>query len=301
MSEEKKIFLGGVRKELVAALDEMKFWLRIMQEHSGLIRNGLDPTEEALFREADRFFLALTPLRAEAESLMFECPGDRIEDLIERSLRIVSRLRDFKRNVTALIKECKILTILPADLIDHIRREADFFLGELHFVRGESTPAKETIGVPDAKERALTIPRLLIPDLPERVEEIALLESLFWLRQNMEHADVLALYFRPGVQDQLVQITKAHSARLHDVYNEALEVNRTGSGLNRLLMNSKRIVNDWDLFLRKLFDDVVHCRVPTGQTNLWPILDDHLAREAEYYLEVLHIVGQVRGKHGHTH
>lgn len=304
MSDQDEVLLGGVRKELVAALHEMQFWLRIMQEHAGLIRNGLDPTEERLFREADMLFRELAPLRAEAESLMSASPGKKIGELIERSLIIVSRLRDFKRNITALIKECRILTILPTDLIDHVRREADFFLGELHYVRGEPTPAKETIGIPDARERALTVPRLLIPDLAGHIDEIALEASLFWLRQNMEHADVLALYFRPGVQEKLVQITKSHAARLHEVYNEALEVNRTGSGLDRLLARSRRVVGEWDDFLRRLFNALVHCSVPTGQINTFPVLDDHMSREAQYYLDVLHIVGRIRRPHGmqgHSH
>lgn len=304
MSEQEEALLGGIRKELVAALQEMRFWLRIMQEHAGLIRNGLDPTEDGLFREAERFFRELAPLRAEAESLIFAREDKRIGELIERSLKIVERLRDFKRNLTALIRECRILTTLPADLIDHIRREADFFLGELRYVRGEPTPAKETIGIPDARERALTVPRLLIPDLPEHIDEIALEESLFWLRQNMEHADVLALYFRPEAQEKLMQMTKSHATRLHEVYNEALEVNRTGSGLDRLLVRSRRVVGEWNDFLLRLFDALVHCSVPTGQINIYPVLDDHMSREAQYYLEVLQIVGRLRrpqGTNRHSH
>lgn len=281
MTDQDRAFLGEIRRELVAALEELKFWLRIMNEHTGLIRNGLDPTEERLFREADRFFMELAPLRAEAETLIYTTPGDRIADLIERSLRIVSKLRDFKRNLTELIKECRILTILPADLIDHIRREADFFIGILHFVRGEPTPTKETIGIPDARERALTVPRLLISDMPERVEEIALEETLFWLRQNMEHADVLALYFRPGIQNQLVQITRSHAARLRDVLNEALEVNKHRRGLDKLLRRSQRVVMDWNAFLRQLFEALLHCSIPNGQINIFPILDDHMAVDCQ--------------------
>lgn len=86
--------LGGVRKEFVAALQEMQFWLRIVQEHAGLIRNGLDPTEERLFREADRLFRELAPLRAEAESLISVWPDKKIGELIERSPAIVGRLRN---------------------------------------------------------------------------------------------------------------------------------------------------------------------------------------------------------------
>jgi hypothetical protein len=304
MSEQDRNYVDGIRKELAAALNEMQFWLRIMYEHSALIRNGLDPTEERLFREADQFFLALQPLWVEAESIILPDPGVMIEELIEKSLYIVSQLRDFKRNLTAMIKECRILTILPADLIDHIRREADFFLGELHFVRGELTPTKETIGIPDSGQRALTVPRLLIPDMPQRIDEIALEESLFWLRQNMEHASVLSLYFRPVVQDALYKTTKGHEGRLSDVYNTALNVNNSKTGLPKLLRNARQVVGDWDAFLRQLFDNVVHCRVPTGETNLWPILDDHLAREAEYYLTVLDIIGNVpgpQGGHQHSH
>ena len=304
MSEQDGIYLGGARKELAAALNEMQFFLRIMFEHSALIRNGLDPTEEKLFREADRFYLELQPLWVKAESIFYPNAALEIEELIERSLFIVSRLRDFKRNLTALIRECQILIILPADLLDHIRREADFFLGELHFVRGEPTPTKETIGIPDSQQRALTVPRLLIPDMAQSIDEIALEESLFWLRQNLEHAGVLELYFRPVVQDTLYQTTKGHEARLRDVHNQALDVNKSGKGLGKLLRDARMVVGDWDAFLRQLFNNVVSCAVPTGQTNLWPILDDHLAREAEYYLQVLDIVGEVPrspGGHGHHH
>ncbi len=282
----------------------MQFWLQIMYEHAQLIRNGLDPTEERLFREADRFFMELHPLWVEAESLIYPNANAVIEELIYRSLVVVSRLRDFKRNLTALIKECRILTILPADLIDHIRREADLFLGTLHFVRGEPTPTKETIGISDSQEHAMTVPRLLIPDMPQNIEEIAIERSLFHLRQNLEHAVVLELYFRPVVQDELYMTNKGHEGRLHDVYNEALNVNRSKTGLGKLLRDARLVVSDWDAFLRQLFDNVVHCRVPTGETNLWPILDDHLSREAEYYLTVLDIIGNVPGSQGgspHSH
>jgi hypothetical protein len=144
----------------------------------------------------------------------------------------------------------------------------------------------------------------LIPDLPQCIDEIALEESLFWLRQNMEHASVLSLYFRPVVQDALYKTTKGHEGRLSDVYNTALDVNKSKTGLPKLLRNARQVVGDWDAFLRQLFDNVVHCRVPTGETNLWPILDDHLAREAEYYLTVLDIIGNVlgpQGGHQHSH
>ncbi len=146
--------------------------------------------------------------------------------------------------------------------------------------------------------------RLLIPDMPQRIDEIALEESLFWLRQNMEHASVLSLYFRPVVQDALYKTTKGHEGRLSDVYNTALNVNKSKTGLPKLLRNARQVVGDWDAFLRQLFDNVVHCRVPTGETNLWPILDDHLAREAEYYLTVLDIIENVpgpQGGHRHSH
>jgi hypothetical protein len=299
MSENDRAYCGGIQKELTAALDEMKFWLRIMQEHAGLIRNGLDPTENKLFLDAERFFLEIGPLREDAEKLVYsDTNREMIEELIEESLHVVGRLRDFKRNLTALLAACRVKAILPTALVDHIRREADFFLGELHFVRGEPTPNKETIGIPDSNERALTVPRLLIPEMPNQIYNIALQESLFLLRQNTEHADVLALYFRPAVQDDLLKTTQAHSSKLHEVYNEALEVNKTGQGLNRLLMNGRQVVSEWDAFLRKLYDDVIHCQVPTGQTNLWPILDDHLAREAEYYLDVVQIIFQVKTLHG---
>lgn len=53
-----------LREGLLAALEEMRVWTRLMAEHAKFIRMGLDPNraQEELFREADRFAVRLDAL-----------------------------------------------------------------------------------------------------------------------------------------------------------------------------------------------------------------------------------------------
>lgn len=284
MSEERSIW-EGLRINMAAALYEMQFWLGIMTDHAAMIRQGLDPSEKSFFNEANHFTMRMQELHYEANSINPE-KSDQINELIDRTIPQVEQLAYFKRELYGLTRECKVLIILPADVLDHVRREADFFLGVLNFALGEPTPLKRTIGIPDSDEEALTVPRLMIPEVTEQ-KELALEESLFWLRQNMEHAQVLSLYFRPELQHALFRKTKRYQNRLTALYNQALAVNKSHKGLERLLRDSKSLTTDWRDFVQNLFDDVTNCRVPTGQTNIWPSVDEHFIREADYFLEVL--------------
>ena len=54
---------------------------------------------------------------------------------------------------------------------------------------------------------------------------------------------------------------KGHEGRLHDVYNEALNVNRSKTGLGKLLRDARLVVSDWDAFLRQAL--LTMCPLPS--------------------------------------
>ena len=80
--------------ELEAALEEMRFWVRIMADHAKLIRNGFDLMEERLFRISDRFSLDYDEL---LRRVQLPLPGPpEVADLMKKSGYLTEKFRDFK-------------------------------------------------------------------------------------------------------------------------------------------------------------------------------------------------------------
>ena len=118
------------RKEIInyeqEVLEQESFWNRIMAEHSKFIRGLLDPTEEELFTIANNFGNTFDQLTEEAIKAMNKTlPLDKLtNDSFEETLRI----RDFKKQGTIGLLECKIKSIIIPLLGDHVLREANHFL-----------------------------------------------------------------------------------------------------------------------------------------------------------------------------
>lgn len=144
--EAKKAHLSKTR--------EAVFWLRLMADHTKLIRGRIDPAERAiihtvddlsnefddLFLEANDFYSMLThpsqlPLPAggkKAKHGLYGVMPHRTVPSYERFLHDVRssvlRLRDFKKALHKMTVDCRMVSILPPLLADHVRREADHFL-----------------------------------------------------------------------------------------------------------------------------------------------------------------------------
>ncbi len=283
------------REAALAALEEMRFFLRIMFDHSRFLRNGFDPTEEELFEEANALAQELKQLVRRVETLPSNAATPTIFRLSEESLDVVRRLIAFKRRVHQLLLACAALSILDPGLVDHIRREADFFVGTLRRARGETTPTRELLGIPDGGRPAQTMPRLLIPGAPkEQLFLIGVEEVLFWSRIHMEHAHELALYFRPGVQRLHTLRSQEFERRWQENLEEAREVERAGRGLVRLLRQTQLLGGDFRRFLAGTFDELRTCSIPTGRANFWPLLADHMRRETDYLLDAVEKVREGR-------
>ena len=144
--ETKKAHLSKTR--------EAVFWLRLMADHTKLIRGRIDPAERAiihtvddlsnefddLFLEANDFYSMLThpsqlPLPAGGKKakhglygVMPHCTVPSYERFLHDVRSSVLRLRDFKKALHKMTVDCRMVSILPPLLADHVRREADHFL-----------------------------------------------------------------------------------------------------------------------------------------------------------------------------
>ena len=179
-----------------------------------MLFRSLDPTEETLFRRADRFAQRFDSLQASAASRELFNNYRELTYHTGEVLAATTELAEFKMFGAEQIRSCRLLAILPADLLDHIYTEAVYFMGKLRHIRMEPTPLRSELGLPNGDTMALSTPRLLIPSYPDQMHQIFYEETLFHLKIQMEHAEVLTLFYRPRVQHELVMETSRWADRL---------------------------------------------------------------------------------------
>jgi len=113
---------------------------------------------------------------------------------------------------------------------------------------------------------------------------------LFFTQINGEHAVVLSLYFRPEVQEELMEETEGHGTKLLGLLEELTEKVMQGSRLSDMkdiIARIREATISWLEHLRTLKAAVGSCGVPTGQVNFPYSLLDHMEREGMYSIELL--------------
>ncbi|MBC2582394.1 DUF2935 domain-containing protein [Clostridium sp. DJ247] len=101
-------------------------WNDIMGEHAEFIRGYLDPSEKQLFDKANAFAKEFDKLLVETRNLSNN--PNNLPNVTKKSLNAVTNLRDFKKQGTQGILLCKIKSLIPALLSDHVLREANHYL-----------------------------------------------------------------------------------------------------------------------------------------------------------------------------
>lgn len=102
------------------------FWNRIMAEHSKFIRGLLDPTEVELFETANDFGRRFDELTEEARNLSRDI--GLLSSVTDKSLNNAVDIRDFKKQGTEGLIQCKIKSIAFPLLGDHVVREANHYI-----------------------------------------------------------------------------------------------------------------------------------------------------------------------------
>jgi len=108
------------------AVFQETFWNVIMAEHSKFIRGLLDPTEVKLFDTANDFGRRFDELTEEAQVLRVNL--GLLPQVTEKTLEATIDIRDFKRQGTEGLLDCKIRSIAFPLLGDHVVREANHYI-----------------------------------------------------------------------------------------------------------------------------------------------------------------------------
>jgi hypothetical protein len=108
------------------------FWNYKMAEHARIGQGLLDPTEKVLIQKANGFaveFEELTKAAREANGRL-----ELLPEVTRRSIEATTNIRNFKEQLTIGILECKIRSMMLPLLVEHVLREANYFLKELRAI-----------------------------------------------------------------------------------------------------------------------------------------------------------------------
>lgn len=250
---------------IMAILKEMFFWLRIMMEHALFLKLGLPCEEVELRKEAEKFQEEFKQLLAEAQALAVNPVPEKVLSLAEESIKATMMLFAFKRKLLILGLTCKIGGFNFPLLVDHISREAQYFINKL---------------------------KALIEGKMESVQDAIISENVFWLRIMADHAKFIRSLLDPS-ERMFVGAAEGFSDRFDQMLFMAKDLESMIKDKNvqervptvfRFKEDAEAAAKDIRDFKMAARDLINACKVISV---INPLLADHVLREAEKYLEIL--------------
>lgn len=107
-------------------VEMMMFWNKHLMEHAEIIRQLLDPTEEALIAKANMIIKEFKMLNKQFQD--GAQPKADLKQLSRESMAATVDIIDFKARITELILACQLKSVISALLGDHVLREAYHYL-----------------------------------------------------------------------------------------------------------------------------------------------------------------------------
>jgi hypothetical protein len=248
------------------SLTENRFWLRIMKEHALFLGDGFHRRDTQLIQEADRFYHYFDQLLTKAQKTPETVQSVRA--LNEESIQAASAFRNFKRNVLLLIINCKILGFNFPLLVDHIAREAEYFVRNLmKFNQGIMEPIQDAI----------------------------ISENVFWLRIMMEHSRFIGSLLDQSERN-LVNQARKFGDDFEVLLNQARDVESmlynkepTYPIISKMNKDSENAAMEIRNFKRAGLEFIRTCQI---RNVINPLLADHVVREAEHFMMIVKVLGQ---------
>lgn len=248
------------------SLTENRFWLRIMKEHALFLGEGFSRGDTQLIQEADRFFHYFDQLLNKAHQIPETVQSVRA--LNEESIQAASAFRNFKRNVLILIINCRIQGFNFPLLVDHIAREAEYFVRNLmKFNQG----------------------------IMEPVQDAVISENVFWLRIMMEHSRFISSLLDQSERILVHQATKFADdfelllGQARDVESMLYNKQPTYPIIAKMNKDSENATMELRNFKRAGLEFIRTCQI---RNIINPLLADHVVREAEHFLLIIQVLGQ---------
>lgn len=248
---------------VVLSLDEIRFWSRIMKEHSLFLKLGFRCEDTQLIQEANQFYSVFEAIESKSHTFNAGTDPQTIQRFNAEVHNAVSHIWAFKRKVLGLILQCKLpgANNFPL-LVDHISREAFHFRNRL-----EQLNAGRLDPLPDA----------------------IINENVFFLRIMADHAKFIGHLLDPS-ERKLVDQARQFSEDFDQLLFQARDLesmrpqSQTLPMLDQFLDQNRVSVKSLRDFKKTARDLIEACRI---KSIIHPLLADHVFREAERFLFII--------------
>ncbi|WP_048827759.1 DUF2935 domain-containing protein [Bacillus sp. B-jedd] len=246
------------------SITENRFWLRIMKEHALFLGEGFSRNDTQLIQQVDRFHTYFEQQEQKAYQIGYNVT--QVRRMNEESIELVQGFRNFKRNLLILIINCKVHGFNFPLLVDHVAREAEYFMRTLQkFNQGILDPIQDAI----------------------------ISENVFWLKIMMEHSRFIASLLDQSERN-LVRAALKFGDDFEVLLNQARDVETmlyqkqpTYPIIGRMNKESETATAELRNFKKTGLELIKSCQI---RNVINPLLADHVVREAEHFLYMIHIL-----------
>lgn len=248
---------------VIRSIEEIRFWSRIMKEHSLFLKLGFRCEDTQLINEANHFYATFEAIENKANALNIGTDPTVIKRFNEEVHTATSYIWAFKRKILGLILTCQLpgANNFPL-LVDHVSREANYFRNRLSELNtGQLEP------------------------LPDAIID----ENVFFLRIMADHAKFISHLLDPS-ERQLVEQANNFSQEFDTLLFQAQDLesmrpqSQTLPLLDQFLDQNRVSVKSLRDFKKTARDLIDACRI---KSIIHPLLADHVFREAEHFLVII--------------
>lgn len=245
------------------SLDEIRFWSRIMKEHSLFLRLGFRCEDTQLINEANYFYSLFEGIENKSHGFTMGTNPQTIQKFNDEVRVAASHIWAFKRKVLGLILRCQLpgANNFPL-LVDHISREANYF-----------------------RNRLTELNEGRLEPLPDAIID----ENVFFLRIMADHAKFISHLLDPS-ERKLVEQANHFSEEFDQLLFQARDLDsmrpqsQTVPLLDQFLDQNRVSVKSLRDFKKTARELIEACRV---KSIIHPLLADHVFREAERFLFII--------------
>jgi hypothetical protein len=181
---------------------------------------------------------------------------EAVEMLDRRAYQLTASLAEFKENLLTNVRSCKMFTLNYPLLIEHILREARFFMNMLvALVRRDDMTTQEGL----------------------------INQEAFWNRIMAEHSKFIAGLLDPS-EETLIDTARDFGKQFDALTAEAVQATRQTAGIPQVTAQSLEETKKLRNFKAAGASGILECKI---ESIIIPLLADHVLREANHYLCVL--------------
>ncbi|HEX3023137.1 MAG TPA: DUF2935 domain-containing protein [Lachnospiraceae bacterium] len=209
--------------------------------------------------------LQLTQMEANLSSMDEDMIDSNLEAKVflvnQRAIKLIADIIQYKTTVLTNVLSCKMFTNNYPLLIDHVLREAKFYLTLVQRLQN-----KEVIDV----------------------EETMIEQEVFWNRIMAEHSKFIRGLLDPTEED-LMNAANNFGQEFDQLYEESKVAMDSSMPNDQLTAETLKATEELRDFKAQGTQGILQCKV---RSIIIPLLGDHTLREANHYLRLLKIFEQ---------